>query len=88
MDLLLFKLALFLILLATGGFIVFIVKQKKPVFKWSNRILIAGFIFHTAFLAHPLKLWKCSLLSNELVVSKSMAPKTPTALQYNLLSGC
>jgi len=48
---LLFWLALFLILLATGGFIVFIIKQKKQIFKWSNRILFAGFILHTLFLA-------------------------------------
>jgi cytochrome c-type biogenesis protein CcsB len=48
---LLFWLALFLILLATGGFIVFIIKQQKPVFRWSNRILLAGFILHTLFLA-------------------------------------
>ena len=51
MALLLFKLALFLILLATGGFIVFIINQQKPVFKWSYRILLAGFIAHTLFLA-------------------------------------
>jgi cytochrome c-type biogenesis protein CcsB len=48
---LLFWLALFLILLATGGFIVFIIKQQKRVFRWSNSILLAGFIFHTLFLA-------------------------------------
>jgi cytochrome c-type biogenesis protein CcsB len=51
MAFLLFKLALFLILLATGGFIVFIINQQKPVFKWSYRILLAGFIAHTLFLA-------------------------------------
>ncbi|MEE9612889.1 MAG: c-type cytochrome biogenesis protein CcsB [Desulfatiglandales bacterium] len=48
---LLYWLALFLILLATGGFIVFIIKQQKPIFTWSNRIFLAGFIFHTLFLA-------------------------------------
>ncbi len=48
---LLFWLAFFLILLATGGFIVFIIKQQKPVFRWSTRILLAGFILHTLFLA-------------------------------------
>ena len=51
MDLLLFRLALFLILLAAGGFIVYIIKQQKTVYKWSYRILLAGFILHTLFLA-------------------------------------
>ena len=51
MDILLFRLALFLILLATGGFIVYIIKQQKFVFRWSYRILLAGFIFHTLYLA-------------------------------------
>ena len=44
MALLLIRLALLLILLASGGMIVFIVKQNKVVFKWSYRILLAGFI--------------------------------------------
>jgi cytochrome c-type biogenesis protein CcsB len=52
MAFLLFKLALFLILLAAGGFIVYIIKQQKIVFTWSYRILVAGFICHTLFLAH------------------------------------
>lgn len=52
MSLLLFKLALFLILLATGGFIVYIIRQKKPIYKWSYKILFAGFICHTLFLVH------------------------------------
>ena len=51
MDLLLFRLALFLILLAAGGFIVYIIKQQKTVYKWSYRILLAGFTLHTLFLA-------------------------------------
>jgi cytochrome c-type biogenesis protein CcsB len=50
MALLLIRLALLLVLLATGGMIVFIIKQNKPVFKWSYRILLAGFICHTLFL--------------------------------------
>ncbi|MDP6180776.1 MAG: hypothetical protein QGG48_12870, partial [Desulfatiglandales bacterium] len=49
---LLFRLALLLILLATGGFIVFIIKQQKPIFQWSNRILLTGFVLHTLFLGH------------------------------------
>jgi cytochrome c-type biogenesis protein CcsB len=52
MAFLLFKLALFLILLATGGFIVYIIKQQKTVYTWSYRILVAGFVCHTLFLAH------------------------------------
>ncbi|MFH1350139.1 MAG: c-type cytochrome biogenesis protein CcsB [Pseudomonadota bacterium] len=52
MALLLFRFALFLILFATGGFIVYIIKQQKAVFKWSYRILFAGFIFHTLYLGH------------------------------------
>jgi len=47
MALLLFTLALFLILLSTGGFIVYLIKQQKPIFKWSFRILVVGFILHT-----------------------------------------
>lgn len=49
---LLFKLSLFLTLLATGGFIVFLVKQQKPVFRLSYRILLAGFFLHTLFLGY------------------------------------
>jgi cytochrome c-type biogenesis protein CcsB len=51
MAFLIFKLALFLILLSTGGFIVYIIKQQKTVYTWSYRILVAGFICHTVFLA-------------------------------------
>jgi cytochrome c-type biogenesis protein CcsB len=50
MPTILFRAALFLILLATGGMIVFIIKQKKPVFTWSYRIFLAGFVCHTVFL--------------------------------------
>ncbi len=50
MSLLLFRLALFLILLATAGFIVYIIKQQKEIYKWSYRIVLAGFIFHTLYL--------------------------------------
>lgn len=45
-----FNLALFFELLATGGLIVFLIKQQKQVFRYSYRILLAGFIFHTIFL--------------------------------------
>ena len=52
MDVLLFRLALILILVATGGFIVYIIKQHKPVYRWSYRILFAGFLCHSLFIAH------------------------------------
>ncbi len=52
MALMLYWLALILILLATGGMIVFIVGQRKVVFTWSYRILAAGFVAHTVFLSH------------------------------------
>jgi cytochrome c-type biogenesis protein CcsB len=51
MALLLFKSALFFVLLATGGFIVYLVRQQKPVYRWSYRILLAGFVCHTLFFA-------------------------------------
>jgi cytochrome c-type biogenesis protein CcsB len=51
MDVLLFGLALILILLATGGFIVYLIKQNKSVYKWAYRLLFAGFICHTLFIA-------------------------------------
>jgi cytochrome c-type biogenesis protein CcsB len=44
-------LALFLILFAAGGFIVYMVKQNKTVYTWSYRILLAGFISHSLYLA-------------------------------------
>ena len=49
--LLLFRLALLLVLLATGGFIAFIVKQDKRIYRWSYRILFVGFVILTFFLA-------------------------------------
>ncbi len=48
----LFRLALALVLLATGGFIVYIIKQQKPVYQWSYRILVAGFACHTLYFAY------------------------------------
>jgi cytochrome c-type biogenesis protein CcsB len=52
MDLLISRIALFLILLSTGGFIVYLIKQSKSVFKSSYWIMFSGFIFQTAFLVH------------------------------------
>ena len=47
-----FNLALFFQLLATGGFIVYIVRQQKWVFRWSYRTLVVGLVFHTIFLCY------------------------------------
>ena len=51
MDVLLFRLVLVLILLATGGFIVYMIKQDKALYKWAYRLLFAGFLCHTLFIA-------------------------------------
>ena len=45
-----FILALIFELIATAGFIVFIVKQQKWMFRLSYWLLVVGFIFHTIFL--------------------------------------
>jgi cytochrome c-type biogenesis protein CcsB len=50
MCILWFNLALFFELVATGGFIVYIIKQNKTVFLISYWILVAGFLCHTVFL--------------------------------------
>jgi len=47
-----FNFALCFELLATGGFIVFIVRQEKWVFRCSYWILVTGFFFHTIFLGY------------------------------------
>jgi len=47
-----FNTALFFELVATGGFIVYLIGQKKLVFRWSYGILVAGFLFHTIFLGY------------------------------------
>ncbi len=52
MDLLISKIALFLILLSTGGFIVYVIRQSKSVFRCSYWVMFAGFIFQTLFLAY------------------------------------
>ncbi len=46
-----YSLALFFELLATGGFIVYLVKQHKWVFQWSYWILLVGFLCHTSMFA-------------------------------------
>ncbi|MBN2125114.1 MAG: c-type cytochrome biogenesis protein CcsB [Deltaproteobacteria bacterium] len=50
--LLIFRAALFLIILATGGFIVFIIRQHKAAYRWSYRSLLAGFVLLTLFFLH------------------------------------
>lgn len=45
-----FMIALFLTLLSTGGFIVYIIKQREGIFLLSYIALCAGFIFHSIFL--------------------------------------
>jgi len=45
-----FNLALALELLASGGFVVYLVKQDKWVFRGSYWILVAGFVCHTMML--------------------------------------
>jgi len=50
MDFWLFRVSMSLILLAAGGLVVFIVKQQKPVFTWSLRLLWIGYICLTFLL--------------------------------------
>ncbi|HBF42463.1 MAG TPA: c-type cytochrome biogenesis protein CcsB [Desulfobacteraceae bacterium] len=50
MTFLCFNTALFFELLATGGFIAYVIKQQKWIFRCSYWILVAGFICHTVFL--------------------------------------
>jgi cytochrome c-type biogenesis protein CcsB len=52
MGIILSKLSLFLILLAAGGFIVFIIRQQKSTYRWSYRVLLAGFAALTLQLFH------------------------------------
>jgi cytochrome c-type biogenesis protein CcsB len=52
MELLLFKSALFFILLSTAGFVIYVIKQKKAFYYWSYRGLLVGFVFLTLFIAY------------------------------------
>jgi ABC-type transport system involved in cytochrome c biogenesis permease subunit len=52
MDSILSIIALFLILLSTGGFIVYIIKKSRSVFRCSYWVLFSAFIFQTLFLVH------------------------------------
>jgi len=48
----LFGLSLILTLLATAGFIAYILRERKSVYQWSYRLLVIGFLCHTLYLAH------------------------------------
>ncbi len=50
MNTLWFTIALFFELLATGGFILYIIKQNRRIFQYSYWILVTGLLFHTIFL--------------------------------------
>jgi cytochrome c-type biogenesis protein CcsB len=50
MPFILFNIALFLTLLAAGGYIVYIIKQDRWVARSAYWILFAGFVCHTVFL--------------------------------------
>jgi len=43
-------------ILASGGFIVYIIKQKKWMFRVSYWLLFAGFVFHTGFLVYRFRI--------------------------------
>jgi len=50
MDTIFFQLALFAYLIATAGFLFFIIKKNKKVSSWSHRILIVGFALNSIYL--------------------------------------
>ena len=82
-----FILALCFELIATAGFIVFIVKQQKWMFSVSYWLLVVGFVFHTIFLgcryyslgAAPVLDLKSALSSENIRVS---VPTTVTAAPH------
>lgn len=51
MDIVFFRLTLILYLIATAGFLLFIIKKNKKVGYWSHRILLAGFALNSIYLA-------------------------------------
>ena len=70
MTFLWFNLALVFELLATGGFIVYLVKQNKQIFKYSYWVLFVGFICHTLFLGfHYYKLGAAPVLNFKSALS-------------------
>ena len=50
MDIILFKLTLFLYITATAGFLLFIIKRNKWLGLWSQRVLFGGFLIHSLYL--------------------------------------
>jgi len=50
MDTIFFQLALFAYLIATAGFLFFIIKKNKKVGSWSHRTLIVGFALNSIYL--------------------------------------
>jgi cytochrome c-type biogenesis protein CcsB len=50
MGLFFYIIALFFMIMATTGFIIFVINQNKIIYRWSYRILLLGFITHTVFL--------------------------------------
>ncbi len=51
MDIVFFKLTLILYLIATAGFLFFLIKRNKKVGRWSHMILLAGFALNSIYLA-------------------------------------
>lgn len=51
MHIVFFRLTLILYLIATAGFLFFIIKKNKKVGFWSYRILLAGFVLNSIYLA-------------------------------------
>jgi cytochrome c-type biogenesis protein CcsB len=51
MDIVFFRFTLILYLIATAGFLFFLIKRNKKVGRWSHRILLAGFALNSIYLA-------------------------------------
>jgi len=51
MHIVFFRLTLILYLIATAGFLFFIIKKNKKVGFWSHRVLLAGFALNSIYLA-------------------------------------
>jgi cytochrome c-type biogenesis protein CcsB len=51
MHIVFFRLTLILYLIATAGFLSFIIKKNKKIGFWSHRILLAGFALNSIYLA-------------------------------------
>ncbi len=51
MHIVFFRLTLILYLIATAGFLFFIIKKNKKIGFWSHRILLAGFALNSIYLA-------------------------------------